>query len=724
MSWKQERSAKMHIGTSIQAISGIGKARAEKLAKMGVHTVGDLIRLYPRAYENRGATAMLGDYILDTPRSYILTVSSAVTSARVKNRMTISKFRAFDDSGSVEIVFFNSPYIKDIFHVGTVFRFFGKPSFTKTKRLTLVSPKFEPVIDGSPLPSFVPVYPLTDGITSKLITKAIETVIDSCTSEMADYLPEEIRLGNNLPSLQYAMRNIHFPTDEEALRRAQRRLAFDEMLFFALNISIAGAKRERMSGVSFKPVKIEPFTDLLPYELTQSQKDAINDIYRDTVIRREGGRTPAMARIIIGDVGCGKTVCSAAAIYFAAKSGYQSALMVPTEILARQHYEDIGILLGKLGIRSSLLLGSTTAKEKREIYQMIEDGTVDLVIGTHALLSDKFSFARLGLIITDEQHRFGVAQRAALKDKTHDAHVLVMSATPIPRSLALALYGDLDISRITDMPKGRQRADTYVVGEEYRTRLNDFIKKQVALGGQCYIICPSIEGDDAESSGSALVPHGIEHTGLVEGEALKLKNTVAYTEELKCALPSLKVECLHGRMKNQEKDEIMKAFAAGEIDVLVSTTVIEVGVNVPNASLMIVENAERFGLAQLHQLRGRVGRGTRKSYCVLVSDVNSEKSKARLEALRTTYDGFDIASRDLALRGPGDFFSANSDLNFRQSGGFEFKLAKLCDDSNLFDLAFAAAKSIVAKDPELTRDEHKALREYLVDMTSSPATIS
>ena len=714
----------MHIGTSIQAVSGIGKTRAEKLAKIGVHTVGDLIRLYPRAYENRGATAMLGEYIFDAPRSYILTVSSEVTNTRVKNRMTISKFRAFDDSGSVEIVFFNSPYIKDIFHVGTVFRFFGKPSFTKTKRLNLVSPKFEPVIEGAPLPSFVPVYPLTDGITSKLLTKAIESVIDSCTAEMVDHLPEDVRLRHDLPSLQYALRNIHFPTDEQSLRRAQRRLAFDEMLFFALNISIAGAKRERMSGVSFKPVRIEPFTELLPYELTQSQKDAINDIYRDTVIKRENGKTPAMARIIIGDVGCGKTVCSAAAIYFAAKSGFQSALMVPTEILARQHYEDIGSLLGKLGIKSKLLLGSTTAKEKREIYQMIEDGSVDLVIGTHALLSDKFNFARLGLIITDEQHRFGVAQRATLKDKTHDAHVLVMSATPIPRSLALALYGDLDISRITDMPKGRQRADTYVVGEEYRTRLNDFIKKQVALGGQCYIICPSIESEDDEVCDSHLVPHGIEHTGLVESETLKLKNTVEYTKELKRALPSLKIECLHGRMKNQEKDEIMKAFAAGDIDVLVSTTVIEVGVNVPNASLMIVENAERFGLAQLHQLRGRVGRGTRKSYCVLVSDVNSEKSRARLEALRTTYDGFEIASKDLALRGPGDFFASNSDLNFRQSGGFEFKLAKLCDDNNLFDLAFSAAKSIVAKDPELASDEHRMLRECLADMTSSPATIS
>lgn len=713
----------MHLNTSVGALSGIGKTRAARLEKMGIYTVGDLIKFYPRAYENRGAVATLGEYELNSPRSYILTVASEVRSAKLKGRLTMSKFRAFDESGSVDVIFFNSPYVKDVFHVGSVFRFYGKPSFSKSNRLNLTNPKYEPVIEGIPLPSFVPIYPLTEGITSKLIDKLVADVIDDCLSEVVDYLPESTRLKNDLPTLQYAIKNIHFPENSNALRRAQRRLAFDEMLFFALSISMAGAGRERSVGVPFSPTPIKPFTDILPYELTASQKAAINDIYRDTVLNKKGGKTPAMARIIIGDVGCGKTVCAAAAMYFAAASGYQSAMTVPTEILAGQHYEDIGSMLEKLGFRVALLTGSTSAKVRREIYAGIEDGTIDAVIGTHALLTDKVRFARLGLIVTDEQHRFGVRQRAVLKDKSHDAHMLVMSATPIPRSLALALYGDLDTSRITDMPKGRVRTDTYVVGEEYRSRLNDFIAKQVALGGQCYVICTSIDKDD-EDVNAYLVPQGIEHNGIESGNGIELKNTVEHTAELRRALPKLKIECLNGRMKSDEKDAIMHAFARGEIDVLVSTTVIEVGVNVPNATLMIVENAERFGLAQLHQLRGRVGRGTKKAYCVLVSDINSEKSRARLEALRTTYDGFEIASKDLALRGPGDFFSQNSGINIRQSGGFEFKLAKLCDDGALFDTAFSTAKAIVNIDPELSMPEHRLMLKQISDITSSPSTIS
>ena len=491
---------------------------------------------------------------------------------------------------------------------------------------------------------------------------------------------------------------------------------------FALGVSMSGAQRKRASGVAFKPCSIKPFTDLLPYELTDSQKSAINDIYRDTVLKKENGLTPAMARIIIGDVGCGKTVCAAAAMYFAARSGFQSALMVPTEILANQHYTDISSLLGKLGIRVALLTGSTGARERRYVYDGISTGEIDVVIGTHALLTEKVSFASLGLIVTDEQHRFGVAQRAVLKDKTKDAHMLVMSATPIPRTLALAMYGDLDISRITDMPKGRLRVDTYVVNEGYRARLNDFIVKQVKLGGQCYVVCPSIEKEDDETS--YLIPSGIEHTGLEDSDALNLKRAVEYTEQLRRDLPELRIECLHGKMKNAEKDAVMNSFADGKVDVLVCTTVVEVGVNVPNASLMIVENAERFGLSQLHQLRGRVGRGSRKSYCILVSDLNTEKSKARLEVLHTTYDGFEIASKDLALRGPGDFFSANTDINFRQSGGFEFRLAKLCDDNSLFELAFSCAKGIIKNDPDLSSEENAALAKEVRRIVAPPSTIS
>ena len=406
---------------------------------------------------------------------------------------------------------------------------------------------------------------------------------------------------------------------------------------------------------------------------------------------------------------------------YRAKSGYQSALMVPTEILAQQHFEEAKKLLGKLGLKVELLIGSTTQKEKRRIYSSLESGETQIVIGTHAIISEKVEFSKLGLVITDEQHRFGVMQRAKLKEKTTSAHLLVMSATPIPRSLALAMYGDLDITRITDMPKGRQKIDTFVVNESYRTRLNDFIRKQVMLGGQCYIVCPSIER--SEDDVDAMIP--LSTNNFVFENSIKLKNVIEYTKELKAALPDVTIDLLHGKMKSSEKDEVMSKFSSGETKVLVSTTVIEVGVNVPTATLMIVENAERFGLSQLHQLRGRVGRGNQKSYCVLVSDMNSEKSVARLNVMKSTNDGFEIAERDLTLRGPGDFFATNSNDSFRQSGGFEFKFASMCDDNQLFSMAFATAKEIINKDPKLDLPIHKGLKETIIDkLNASTSTIS
>lgn len=712
----------MKLNTPVGELSGVGKTREAALNKLGIRTVRDLIYFFPRAYESRGDVHALGEYIFDTPKAYILTVASEVSNVKLKNRLTMSKFRAFDESGSVEVIFFNSPFVKDIFHIGTVFRFYGKPTFSKVKRLNLINPKYEPVVEGVPLPDYVPIYPLTDGVTPKLLDKLIKSALDDTLSQIEDYLPESIRLKHSLPTLSVALRAIHFPSDKIELAKAQRRLAFDEMLFFALGISLSKAERQVTEGITFKPTSIKPLTDLLPYELTSSQKNAINDIYRDTVLRRENGKTPAMARIIVGDVGCGKTVCAAAAMYFAFSSGVQSALMVPTEILANQHYEDIKELFSPLGIRVELLCGSTSQKEKKRIYNELKAGDIDVLIGTHALLTDKVEFCKLGLIITDEQHRFGVAQRAVLKDRSRNAHMLVMSATPIPRTLALALYGDLDISRITEMPKGRMKVDTFVVNEEYRTRLNVFIEKQIAIGGQCYIVCPTIEKNEDEIGG--IISEGLSPEALIDSDKLGLKNAVEYAEDLKKAIPKLNIAVLHGRMKNTEKDAVMSAFARGDIDVLVSTTVIEVGVNVPNASLMIVENAERFGLSQLHQLRGRVGRGSRKSYCVLVSDINSERAKARLEVMRTTYDGFEIADKDLMLRGPGDFFSSNSDNSLRQSGGFEFRLAKLCDDNTLFDAAFCAAKGITNIDPGLDLDEHKALKDNLNYLIYPPSVIS
>ena len=544
-----------------------------------------------------------------------------------------------------------------------------------------------------------------------LIPEAKKVAMLYCSAEAnSDYQVKEVTKFLTDKGIAYALKNVHFPADANALASSLKRLAFDEMLYFGISIARAAGQRNKGVGIKFSPCDLSPLLSLLPYELTSSQKNTVNDIYKDTVIGHDGKVSP-MARIVVGDVGSGKTICATIAMYIAAHSGYQSALMAPTEILARQHYNDLKKLYSSLGVSVELLLGSTTQKEKRRIYESVSNGTCQVLIGTHALISDKVEFADLGLIITDEQHRFGVNQRAVLKDKVDRAHMLVMSATPIPRTLALAMYGDLDVSRITELPKGRMRVDTFVVDDGYRARLNDFIKKQVLSGGQCYVVCPAIE-PPAEEEINGIEANAIINGGLFVNRA-NLKNALEHAEFLRQKLDGVSVACLHGKMKAAEKDDIMHRFAAGEISVLVSTTVIEVGVNVPNASLMVIENAERFGLSQLHQLRGRVGRGTRKSYCVLVAGTRSEKSDSRLDVMKTTYDGFEIAEKDLILRGPGDFFSSGEGESLRQSGGFDFKLASLCDDTELFSKAFSTAKSIISDDPELKKEENGGLRAEL-----------
>ncbi len=691
------------LNSPVGELSGVGKARAAQLYKLGILTLKDLIYCLPRSFENRSDVRLLRDFNPESAASYILTVASEVKSARIRKNLTIEKFRAFDESGSCEIVFFNSPFIKDVFHIGTSFRFFGKISAVKSK-LQLSAPKYEPYVDGIALRDYIPVYHLTEGLSGKVLEKLVLAALRAVGDAIVDPLPEKIRLENSLPTLSYAIKNIHNPESDIALKKSIARLAFNEMLYFGIGVSLSLQYKTAVPGVRFSPTSLEEFTEALPYTLTDSQKNAINDIYSDTVIKPRKKGNGHMARIIVGDVGCGKTVCAAAALYIAAKSSYQSALMAPTEILARQHFSEISVLFSKFGYKTELLLGSTTPKEKKRIYDAVAKGEVDVLIGTHALLSDKLNFKSLGLVITDEQHRFGVAQRALLNEKNTSAHMLVMSATPIPRTLALTMYGDLDISRITEMPKGRMKVDTFVVNESYRSRLNSFISNQISLGGQCYIVCPAIEDTDSENSDSIL--SFSENTKTRE----KPKNVLDYAENLKQTFKNLNIEVLHGKIKAQEKDEIMRKFSSGEIHILVSTTVIEVGVNVPNASLMIVENADRYGLSQLHQLRGRVGRGNRKSYCVLVSELDTQKAKERLEVMRTTYDGFEIANRDLELRGPGDFFKSRDTEVFRQSGGFNFKLANLSNDTLLAEAAFKTAKTIVTCDPNLSFEEHQALR--------------
>ena len=702
--------------TPVTAISGVGKVTADKLARLGVTTLKDLVFLFPRAYEHRGNIRLLSQATPDTPIALILTVATEVRSATLRKGMSISKFRALDESGSIEVLFFNSKYVKEVFHIGTVYRFYGKLTLSG-KRLQLVNPKYEPFVKGVPLPEFTPIYPLTSGITSKQIDKLMRIAINDVLPNIKDPLPDDIRLRLGLPTLSFSLINAHFPGNSDDLYKSMRRLAFDEILTFGLGIALMSAERCTGNAPVFSNCSLEPLTNALPYELTQSQKNAINDIYRDTVRTCATHALSPMARILVGDVGCGKTICAIAAMYIAVCSKYQCALMVPTEILARQHYHDVFNLFSALGIRTELLLGSTTQKEKKRIQEDVTAGEVDVVIGTHALISDKIEFARLGLVITDEQHRFGVRQRARLKEKSNNAHMLVMSATPIPRTLALTMYGDLDVSRITDMPKGRQKVDTFVVDESYRLRMNEFIKKQIAVGGRCYIVCPSIEAEEEIELSTSLDYAFDNNTG-----GPRLKNVADYTEELKKALPGISIATLHGRMTTTEKDDTMLAFSRGDVQILVSTTVIEVGVNVPEATLIIVENAERFGLSQLHQLRGRVGRGNKKSYCILVSDIKSEKSTSRLEVMRTTYDGYAIAEKDLAIRGPGDFFSRNSLNNMRQSGGFEFKFASTCEDTRLFDEAFSIAKAIVEADPTLTMPEHAELRSSVESALVSGAS--
>ncbi len=711
----------MGLKAPTSEIFGVGKTRVAQLEKLGICTLGDLIYHFPRAYENRGNIIPLSRADEGVSCAFVLTVKTNPSSRLIKKGLTITKLKAFDDSGTAELIFFNMPYLKDVFTIGATFRFYGKVSSHKG-RPSLLNPKYEPYVEGMQLNDFVPVYPLTEGISSKILEKLVKLALDMTAKDIVDPLPEHIRLGEGLPTLAFSLKNAHFPESTAALSASLKRLAFDEMFLFGLAISITNKHKTDCDGLPFSPQKIDKFTTLLPYELTDSQKSAINEIYRDTVIKKADGKISPMARIIVGDVGSGKTVCAEAAIYFAVTSGYQSALMVPTEILARQHYAEISERFEALGYKTELLIGSMTPKQKSRVYEKLKCGECNIVVGTHAIISDKVEFSNLGLVITDEQHRFGVNQRAVLKEKGRRAHMLVMSATPIPRTLALTMYGDLDITRITQMPSGRERVDTYVVDESYRSRLNAFIRKQVAIGGQCYVVCPTIE---KETENDTLVPESLATENLISEDSLNLKNAVEYAEKLKEALPDITVECLHGRMKGAQKDEIMKRFADGEIQVLVSTTVIEVGVNVPNATLMVVENAERFGLSQLHQLRGRVGRGNKKSYCVLVSDFKGGTSAERLNVMKTTYDGFAIAEKDLQLRGPGDFFSSNSASNLRQSGGFDFKFSSMSNDTDIMERAFSAAKSVISEDPTLSLPEHRELLGLCRDILSgSASTIS
>ncbi len=709
---------KLTASSPLHALPGVGPARAAAFARMGILTLRDLIYHFPRSYENRGAIHRLSDATDGAPGAFLLTVGTEPRSVTVRRGMTLTKFRAFDESGTVEIVYFNQAYVKDVFHTGAQFRFFGRLNRTRSG-YQLSAPAYEAIIPGKDLPDFVAKYPLTEGLNSKLVEKTVTAALRALLPDLCDHLPEDVRLKYALPTLSYALMTLHAPRDSAQLSAALRRVVFDELYCYSLCMAMARAGRTHTQAIACPPPDMKPFLSRLPYQLTAAQARVCAEIAADMT----GGEKPPMSRILIGDVGCGKTVCAAAAIYQAVRAGHQAALMVPTEILAHQHAEELSALLGELGVRVGLLLGSTPAATKKHIYDEAKTGRLDLLIGTHALLQEKVQFADLALTVTDEQHRFGVRQRAALKNKGQGSHLLVMSATPIPRTMALTLYGDLDVSRIDEMPPGRQRVSTYVVDESYRARLQAFMRRQVDEGGQVYVVCPAVEEYEENEAEEGLPP--LDLFSMQEGQP-PLKAATAYAAELQEHIfPDLQVAFLHGRMKAAEKEAVMHRFAKGEIKILVSTTVIEVGVNVPRASLMIVENAERFGLSQLHQLRGRVGRGRRKSYCVLVSSAKGEAARARLEVMRTTYDGYQIAEQDLVQRGPGDFFAAATGSGLRQSGGMPLHLTYLCQDSHLLQQAVEEARNTVAADPTLSLPKHTLLRaEVERCFTVEEATLS
>lgn len=686
----------------VTELHGIGRAKAAAYASLGVHTVGDLLYMFPRAYENRGDIVTLACSREDIKNAVVLTVATEPRISLVKNRMSLLKLRAFDDSAACEITYFNQNYLKDKFHIGDTVRFWGKVE-KHGQKYQMSSPVAEPYNEAFPPPSLVPVYRLTDGLSQKIIASHMADALRFC-DDIEDCIPQDILEKNDLCSLSQALRAIHAPSDYSSLARAKRRLVFNEMFMFALGTCMSSHASDKLRAYACKKTDLSPMLSMLPYKLTSAQSKAIEDIQNDM------SKPTPMGRIIIGDVGCGKTVCAAAAMYNAVKNHRQAALMAPTEILATQHYKELSPLFEKLGIKCELLVGSLTPAQKRRVHMSISsegDDRADVVIGTQALLSDGVKFSRAGIVITDEQHRFGVGQRALLSERNDHPHVLVMSATPIPRSLALVMYGDLKVSRINEMPAGRQRVDTFLVDESYRARLDAFIQKNVSEGGQVYVVCPSVEEKDNSDDEILLCEIDDINDAPKKKTTAPLKAAVEYAETLSERMKNVRVACVHGRMSSHDKDEVMREFVDGRIDVLVSTTVIEVGVNVPNTCLMIIENAERFGLSQLHQLRGRVGRGSRRSYCVLVAGTAStselgDTAKQRLETLCRSYDGFEIAEKDLKLRGPGDFISSVTDNAIRQSGDLGFKLADINADADMLAKVFDDARALVGEDSSLS----------------------
>ena len=680
----------LNLNTDIRYIKGIGEAKGKAFARLGVRCVGDLLSDFPRAYEDRSKVLPIARMMEGEAACVCAMITTEPELSRIRKGMELLRFRIADASGSMLVTYFNQAWMKNRLRRGDTYIFYGKVQVTG-RTFAFTNPIFEPEAEmGRVTGRIMPVYRLTGGISQRDMTQAVRRVLGEPGMTFPNALPERVERENRLCTARYAYENIHFPADMRALSLSRRRLVFEELFTLVCALSLVRGEGEVQPGIAVQPRDIVEFTATLPFTPTGAQLRAIADAAGDMTSGR------LMNRLIQGDVGSGKTLVAAALIWLAAGSGLQSAFMAPTELLAEQHFATLSGFLAPFGLKVVKLTGSMGAKAKRETLAALASGEAALAVGTHALISEGVEFRRLGLVVTDEQHRFGVAQRSALAGKGERAHVLVMSATPIPRTLALIIYGDLDVSLIDELPPGRQRVDTFAVTSSYRRRLNAFIAKLVGEGRQVFVVCPAIDADSE-------VP-------------MELVSAEEHTLELRAALPGLRIECIHGRMKAKPRDEIMSRFAAGEVDVLVSTTVIEVGVDVPNAALMIIENAERFGLSQLHQLRGRVGRGRHKSYCVLVSDAKGADARERLAALTHIHDGFKIAEEDLRLRGPGDFFGA------RQHGLPELHIADLGADMDVLKTAQAAAQALLAEDPALVREENRPVRqaaERLLSVTGS-----
>ena len=670
------------LSDPITILKGIGPSKAKQFENLNIFTLRDLICHFPRGYEDRTRLVTISQLEADRPACFKAMVMNTPRTAHIRKGLDMTKVQLADHTARLNVTFFNNRYVTDQLQYGKEYIFYGAIN-GDFSGYSMTNPTFES-LDAPPVTTrrVLPIYPLTAGLSNAAVLKAVNQALAICDVPQ-EILPEAVRRQYGILPAERAYYAIHQPASMEEAELAKRRLVFEEFFIFSAGLSLLRASRAGKATAPYTNLNVQPFLAALPFDLTGAQKRAIAEISADV------SRGIPMNRLVQGDVGSGKTMVAAAAAYLAANNHHQAALMAPTEILAEQHYQSLSKIFAPLGLRVALLTGSMKEKEKRQIREQIAAGEIDLAVGTHALLTDATVFADLGMVIADEQHRFGVAQRSKLSAKGSDPHVLVMSATPIPRTLALIMYGDLDVSILDELPPGRQAVDTFLVNESYRPRINAFLRKQVSEGHQCFVVCPAVE----------------------ENEELGIKSAEVWAETLqKTVFPDLRVLLLHGQMKGAEKEAVMAAFAAGEGDILVATTVIEVGVDVPNATLMVIEDADRFGLSQLHQLRGRVGRGSAKSFCILTSHNRNAETLQRLKALCKTTDGFRIAEEDLKLRGPGDFFGA------RQSGLPTFRVADLSFDLQVLKDAQAASVRWIEEYGTADTPEAHALRQRIGEL--------